>query len=600
MTRFIAGCSALVALVATWGCGGSKTTPDRTEHPPTDSGSGGGVGPGAPQGTGGDNRGGVGPGVPQGIAGADLEGVAGGGQGGAGGEAPGAAGSGPWLYETVDEGAFPKDRVLDIQVTMSQDAWARLITTAEQEVWSTAAVTIDGQGLGSIGMRPKGEYSLDSCVDEDGNLVCEKLSFKLKFNEIDPEGRFYGLKRLVLNKITDGWALYGESLAYQIFNDFGVTAPRTSYATLTVNGESLGIYRVVEAVDGRFTQHHFAQGDGNLYKEAWPVTTDDSYFASRLETNEETASHEALTAFAADMLAASDDELPQTLDRYLDLERMLDYMAVDYAVANWDGITTFYCGDWEGCGNHNYYLYQTQDAATFTLIPWDLNAVFSLGHWLGDIEPWDKLDVNCDTPIPTGDGELGTLPAACDPTIRAVALSRDGYHASVQRLLDEVFVLDRLSEKIDEYARQVAPVMREDPFVDYSQVSDGAESLKDALPALRSRLEAVLTGETVDPGGSELTTTSIAEFLCGASSALDCYDEDTCVSHVEAGIVSELVDTCPLEALEEYAECLLGEDQPTTCADGALVPNSEVCVNELQPVLDCAGSVLASGITGDE
>ncbi|MGC4065182.1 MAG: CotH kinase family protein [Polyangiaceae bacterium] len=173
-----------------------------------------------------------------------------------------------WRYETTDEGVFPKDRVLDIQVKMSDEAWTRLIATAKQEVWSTAEVTIDGQSVGMIGIRPKGEYSLDSCVDDRGQLICEKLSLKLKFNEVDADGRFYGLKRLALNQILDGAAVFKETLAYHIFNSFGVTAPRTSYATVSLNGKSLGMYTVVEMIDGRFTDMRFDNGSGNLYKRA--------------------------------------------------------------------------------------------------------------------------------------------------------------------------------------------------------------------------------------------------------------------------------------------------------------------------------------------
>jgi spore coat protein CotH len=133
--------------------------------------------------------------------------------------------------------------------------------------------------------------------------------------------------------------MFTEPLAYQIY--FGIIAPRTSYAVLPVNGESLGIYVVVEVVDGRFTDRHFpGNGDGNLYKEAWPARTDDEYFRSALETNEETATNDGFIAFATDMLATSDAELPQTLAQYMDLGRLLDYMAVNYAIANWDGITT--------------------------------------------------------------------------------------------------------------------------------------------------------------------------------------------------------------------------------------------------------------------
>jgi hypothetical protein len=396
-----------------------------------------------------------------------------------------------WKYPSDDEGVFPKDRVLDIQVTMPEAAWNNLIATAKQEVWSTADVAIDGQKLGSIGFRPKGEYSLDSCVGDTGELTCDKLSFKLKFDEVDPEGRFYGLKRLALNQITDAGGLYMETMGYRIFKDFGITTPRTSYATLQVNGKSLGIYTVVEIPDGRFTDHYFG-GNGNLYKEAWPDRTDSGYFINALETNKETANNEVFVEFATDMLKASDQDLPATLSKYMDLEKLLDYMAVDYAIANWDGITTFYAGSW-GHANHNYFMYQDENQARFTLIPWDLNATFFLEHWLGDIEPWDKLDADCEKMVLTeGSTDLYTIPASCDPMIRAIALSKEGYHASVRRLLDEVFVVDKLSAQLDEYAEQLSKVMQNDPFISPSEVTGGAVYMKGQFKILRSRLEEVV------------------------------------------------------------------------------------------------------------
>lgn len=459
MNRMKASLYVLVTLLAGAGCGDTSSG-SAAEHAAT-----GGTGPGS---------GGADPGT-------------GGTAGGVGGQ---------WLYATDDEGVFPKDRVLQIEVTMPPEAWTQLIATAEEEVWSSANVTIDGQPLGDVGFRPKGAYSLDSCVDDSGQLVCDKLSFKLKFNEIDPDGRFYGLKRLVLNQVVDGWSLTPESLAYQIFNDFGVVAPRTSFAVLTVNGSSLGIYRVVEVVDGRFTAQHFTDGDGNLYKEAWPDNSDDASYAAKLETNEETASNAALLAFSADMAAATDAELPATLARYMDLDHLLDYMAVDYGIANWDGITTFYASTW-GQANHNFYLYQAVDAPTFTLIPWDLNATFFLDHWLGDIPPWDDVDADCAARIPTEDDpDLFTIPASCDPTIRALALSKERYHAAVQRLLDEVFVVERLSAQVDAYVAQVEPVMGSDPFVTYAEVVEGAGWVKASLPTFRTRLEDVLAAPT--------------------------------------------------------------------------------------------------------
>jgi len=392
---------------------------------------------------------------------------------------------------TVDQAVFPQDRVLRVEISLPEQAWQDLIATADQEQYTSAEVTIDGHAVGTVGLRFKGEYSLWSCVDDTGKLTCDKLSLKLKFTEYDPEKRFHGLKRLNFNNLVDEGAIVRESISYRLFRDMGIIAPRTSFAVVSVNGQSQGLYSVVEEVDGRFTDDRFAQGDGNLFKEAWPADTASGYFSYRLENNQETATFDAFQAFASEMLTAQDEQLVQTLGKWMDLDYLMTYMAVDYAIANWDGVTTFYCGDW-GCQNHNYYMYQEENAPKFWLIPWDLNATLMVDHWLGKIPPWDELDVDCVNYIPGKEPDTLSRPAGCDPMIRAIALNRDAYRAAVRRVLAEGFVPERLNAQIDDIVKLVTPALQVDPFLSLSRLAGAISWTKGQIQQLRARLEAVI------------------------------------------------------------------------------------------------------------
>jgi hypothetical protein len=394
-------------------------------------------------------------------------------------------------YASVDEGVFPQDRVLQVEISLPDGAWENLVKNAALEQYISAEVTIDGQPLGSVGFRFKGEYSLWSCVDDTGNVTCDKLSLKMKFTEYDPDKRFYGLKRLNFNNLVDEAAIVRETVTYRLYRDMGIIAPRTSFAVVNVNGGSQGLFTVVEEVDGRFTDDRFKQGDGNLFKEAWPVDTSSSYFSQHLENNQETATFDAFQSFASEMLAATDEQLPQALGKWMDLDYLMTYMAVDYAIGNWDGITTFYCGDW-GCTNHNYYVYQEENDPKFWLIPWDLNAALLVDSWLGDLPPWDKLDVDCDHYVPGDKPETLSRPASCDPMIRAMALNRDGYRAAVKHVLDEGFVPERLNAQIDEIVQRLTPYIEADPYLSKSRVSGSISWLKGQIAQLRKRLEAVV------------------------------------------------------------------------------------------------------------
>jgi hypothetical protein len=137
-------------------------------------------------------------------------------------------------------------------------------------------------------------------------------------------------------------------------------------------------------------------------------------------------------------------------------------------------------------------MYQEQLAPKFWLLPWDLNATFSTKHWLGNTLPWDKLDADCDARVPGDSGTITTRAAVCDPTIRAIALSRDGYDAAVQQLLEQYIVPERLNAQLDETVALLTPYVDTDPYRSGGPLSGSTNYLKNQLIELRARLEAVL------------------------------------------------------------------------------------------------------------
>ena len=83
-------------------------------------------------------------------------------------------------------------------------------------------------------------------------------------------------------------SLMKERLAYYLFRSMGIAAPDTVPARLVINGELVGLFLLVEQIDGRFTRSRFEEGGkGNLYKEIWPIHTDDALYLNALKTNED-------------------------------------------------------------------------------------------------------------------------------------------------------------------------------------------------------------------------------------------------------------------------------------------------------------------------
>src|SRR5690606_9343610 len=208
------------------------------------------------------------------------------------------------------DAVFASGELLEVELTVDPAELRELDEHGDLEQYVPAAVRLRHAALprvelAEVGVRHKGSYSLHHCWDEFGGVrsydnECAKLSLKLKFDELDPQARFDGLKRLNLHAVMGDATKLHDLVAYQAFRDFGVDAPRAMPARVSVTGQSRGLFTAVEDVDGRYTTAHFPDApDGNLYKEVWPnASVPDATFVAALETNEEAADVSGMRAFA--------------------------------------------------------------------------------------------------------------------------------------------------------------------------------------------------------------------------------------------------------------------------------------------------------------
>jgi hypothetical protein len=269
----------------------------------------------------------------------------------------------------------------------------------------------------------------------------------------------------------------------------GVVAPRSAHARLVINGEDQGLFSLVESIDGTFTDDHFVGGDGNLYKEIWHDIDDPELLTEYLKTNEETADHTVFLQMHADLAAAAEPALPAALERYLDLDPLFAYLAVERAIVDWDGVGAFYCFD-DYCENHNYYLYQHENEPRFTLIPWDLDNTFTLDSPLDGVPGFLEIPSDCEQRYEA----VGRLvqPPGCDRFFRALALAdRARYVAQLDRLLAGPFQVATLRGWLERWQAQIDPVVALDAAgPGLGAFRQAAEQLSSILPDLRAELVA--------------------------------------------------------------------------------------------------------------
>ncbi|MBN1612147.1 MAG: CotH kinase family protein [Polyangiaceae bacterium] len=415
--------------------------------------------------------------------------------------------------DAADLFAFEKVPTFDLY--LPAESWTALQKNAREEQYVEAQACFEGRSVGRIAMRFKGSYgSLYGCFDEAGNNTCRKLGIKLKFDEYVTDQRFHGLKRLYLqgNRYDDSYL--HEKLAYDTYRAMDIPAPRAAWAIVRVNDELQGLFGMVEAIDGRFSSDRWPDhGNGNLYKEAWPIHPDAQYAIDHLETNEEEAKVESFVAFSEAMDAAADKDLRTTLGQHMDLDALARYMAVDDAIANYDGITAYYTSeDAEWAGNHNFFLYEDEAApGQFTIIPWDLESTFTTNSGFGNVPRWTTVPDDCGQNYGAWGGSNLVIAPGCDRVFRAMAADLEGYRAAGQQLLDGPFAQQTLLSTIEQHTEFIRAAAESDPNgpgkVDWETA---VAMLRDEIPKLRARFEYLLTGKSWV--ALEIDVTQIADF----------------------------------------------------------------------------------------
>ncbi len=337
---------------------------------------------------------------------------------------------------------YALDRVLDISIRIAPEDWDALRSQsrtledvfaeiaenrlsqpfADIYTWFQADVTVDGETHSGVGVRKKGFVGSQSDV---------KPSLKIRFDKY-ADGKALGgvLERMTLNNGVQDDSLIATCMSFAAFAAADYPAPRCNFATVSVNGENLGVYANVEDIEHSMLARVFADPDGNLYEGT--VSDFNPTYRGTFEkkTNsgaDDWSDIDALAAALADPSAAGLDAVKDAVD----LDRFLTFWALEVIIAHWDG----YAGN-----RNNYWFYREPDGA-FIFIPWGVDQVFSDDE--KDPNPFDDV-----TEPPLSVLANGALANRLynDPQSRAA------YVARLNALLDAVWDEDALIALADEMA----------------------------------------------------------------------------------------------------------------------------------------------------
>ena len=341
---------------------------------------------------------------------------------------------------TLDD-IFPTDRVIDVQITISQRDWdtirfqsrdfmtalsaSRQFAPMESPfTYVEASVSIDGVVFPKVGLRKKGFI---------GSLSHTRPSLKIKLNHVDKEGEIEGLTNLTLNNNKQDINLMSQFMGYALFNAIGSPAPRCAYAKVTVNGDSLGIYSHVETVRKPLLKRAFGNSDGPLYEgtvvdfyEGW----ENSFEHKRGDDTDGRAHIKDLIDVLADPKATEAE-----IGELVDLESFYKFWAAESLVGFWDG----YSGN-----KNNFFLYLNPEDNKFHFIPWGMDSILT---------KMSKLDFMNDARAPISVKTQGLIAYR----LYQFESGRRRYREVLTEILDKHWDTPELLASLDKIAVMVEP-----------------------------------------------------------------------------------------------------------------------------------------------
>jgi spore coat protein CotH len=273
------------------------------------------------------------------------------------------------------EEIYDSSKLLDVKITLSDADWnmirvqSRSMAQALGEErrtgkavtpfsYVTGDVSIDGVEFKSVGIRKKGFI---------GSLDDERPSLKVKFNHIDSKAKVAGMTQLTLNNNKQDGALVSQSMAYTLFNQAGSPAPKTSYAKVTVNGRSLGIYTNVESARQLLVKRGFGTDKGTLFEGTIVDFFDNWAGGFEHKFGPEETGRKKVQA-VIDALNGPDGALVASLSKVIDLDGFLKFWAIESLIGFWDG----YSGN-----QNNFFVYHNPKTDLLHFLPWGADSVFT-------------------------------------------------------------------------------------------------------------------------------------------------------------------------------------------------------------------------------
>ena len=248
-----------------------------------------------------------------------------------------------------------------------------LMAFKETDIEVPATLVVDGKTYREVGVKFRGSSSF--------MMVPEGLkhSINVSMDAFTKDQSILGFDSLNLLSSHADPTFLRSVLYLQVARDF-LPAARANFVRVVINGESWGIYQNVEQVDKAFVKQWFktdagvrwkapGRPNGRLGLEYWgenPATYKSNY---EIKGKDDPKAWAALINLTKVLNSTPPEKLEAALTPILDIDGVLRFLAIDAALANYDGY-------WVRASDYNIYL---DPGGKFHILPHDINETFGGG-----------------------------------------------------------------------------------------------------------------------------------------------------------------------------------------------------------------------------
>jgi hypothetical protein len=317
---------------------------------------------------------------------------------------------------------FANDSVLRIQVEIGPQELQSLRKESRRYVRST--IFAGGRVYHDVGLHLKGSTGSFRGVDDKPGLT-------LDFSRFDSDQKFHGLRKIHLNNSVEDPSYVNEQIGSELFRAAGLPAPRVSHALVELNGRQPGLYVLKDGFTEDFLGIYFRRVDGNLYDTDSGHDVDEhmKQLLGRDRKNEQ----KDLRSLAA---AAREPDLSQRwprLESRLEVDRFITFMALEIMICHRDG----YC-----LARNNFRIYDNPETRRMVFFPHGMDQLFGKADL-----PWKPH-----------------LAGMVAQSLLETTEGRRRYETRFNKLFTDLFVVDRLTNRVNQIVGSLRPYLEKEKF----------------------------------------------------------------------------------------------------------------------------------------